>query len=63
MVMCLLFPVGQTSDFPVILSLENHCGVEQQTVMARHLSQILGDNLLTTLLDGTIPQQLPSPQV
>lgn len=62
-VMCLLFPVGQTSDFPVILSLENHCGVEQQTVMARHLSQILGDTLLTTLLDGTIPQQLPSPQV
>uniref|UniRef100_A0A671U5Q7 Phosphoinositide phospholipase C n=1 Tax=Sparus aurata TaxID=8175 RepID=A0A671U5Q7_SPAAU len=52
----------KTSDFPVILSLENHCGVEQQTVMARHLSQILGDTLLTTLLDGTIPQQLPSPQ-
>uniref|UniRef100_A0A671U6K8 Phosphoinositide phospholipase C n=1 Tax=Sparus aurata TaxID=8175 RepID=A0A671U6K8_SPAAU len=53
----------KTSDFPVILSLENHCGVEQQTVMARHLSQILGDTLLTTLLDGTIPQQLPSPQL
>ncbi|XP_073329643.1 1-phosphatidylinositol 4,5-bisphosphate phosphodiesterase delta-4 [Pagrus major] len=52
----------KTSDFPVILSLENHCGVEQQTVMARHLSQILGNTLLTTPLDGTIPQQLPSPQ-
>ncbi|XP_034741550.1 1-phosphatidylinositol 4,5-bisphosphate phosphodiesterase delta-4-like isoform X2 [Etheostoma cragini] len=50
------------SDFPVILSLENHCGVEQQTVMAQHLSQILGDTLLTTLLDGQVPQQLPSPQ-
>lgn len=52
----------KVTDFPVILSLENHCGVEQQTVMARHLSQILGDTLLTTLLDGQIPQLLPSPQ-
>ncbi|XP_078119282.1 1-phosphatidylinositol 4,5-bisphosphate phosphodiesterase delta-4-like [Sander vitreus] len=52
----------KASDFPVILSLENHCGVEQQTVMAQHLSKILGDTLLTTLLDGQIPQQLPSPQ-
>ncbi|XP_070770200.1 1-phosphatidylinositol 4,5-bisphosphate phosphodiesterase delta-4 isoform X2 [Enoplosus armatus] len=52
----------KVSDFPVILSLENHCGVEQQAVMARHLSQILGDALLTTLLDGPVPQQLPSPQ-
>ncbi|XP_037646762.1 1-phosphatidylinositol 4,5-bisphosphate phosphodiesterase delta-4-like isoform X2 [Sebastes umbrosus] len=52
----------KVSDFPVILSLENHCSVEQQTVMAQHLSQILGDTLLTTLLDGQVPQQLPSPE-
>ncbi|XP_062287660.1 1-phosphatidylinositol 4,5-bisphosphate phosphodiesterase delta-4 [Scomber scombrus] len=52
----------KASDFPLILSLENHCCVEQQTVMAQHLSQILGDTLLTTLLDGQVPQQLPSPQ-
>ncbi|XP_068185879.1 1-phosphatidylinositol 4,5-bisphosphate phosphodiesterase delta-4 isoform X2 [Antennarius striatus] len=52
----------KVSDFPVILSLENHCGVEQQTVMAQHLRQILGDILLTNLLDGLIPPQLPSPQ-
>nr|XP_020477296.1 1-phosphatidylinositol 4,5-bisphosphate phosphodiesterase delta-4 isoform X2 [Monopterus albus] len=52
----------KTSDFPVILSLENHCSVEQQTVMAEHLRQILGDTLLTTLLNGQVPQQLPSPQ-
>jgi len=37
--------------------------VEQQTVMAQHLSHILGDTLLTALLGGQIPQQLPSPQV
>ncbi|XP_019955143.1 1-phosphatidylinositol 4,5-bisphosphate phosphodiesterase delta-4 [Paralichthys olivaceus] len=52
----------KASDFPVILSLENHCGVEQQALMAQHLRQILGDTLLTTLLDGQTPQQLPSPQ-
>ncbi|XP_057707966.1 1-phosphatidylinositol 4,5-bisphosphate phosphodiesterase delta-4 isoform X2 [Corythoichthys intestinalis] len=51
-----------TSDFPVILSLENHCSVEQQTVMARHLSKILGDTLLKNILDGhTTTQCLPSP--
>ncbi|KAG7503309.1 hypothetical protein JOB18_035860 [Solea senegalensis] len=52
----------KASDFPVILSLENHCGVEQQKVMAQHLSQILGDTLLSNLLDGQMLQQLPSPQ-
>ncbi|XP_034549331.1 1-phosphatidylinositol 4,5-bisphosphate phosphodiesterase delta-4 [Notolabrus celidotus] len=52
----------KVSEFPVILSLENHCGVEQQAVMAQHLSQILGDTLLTSLLDGQVPHQLPSPQ-
>ncbi|XP_061548740.1 1-phosphatidylinositol 4,5-bisphosphate phosphodiesterase delta-4 [Phycodurus eques] len=52
-----------TSDFPVILSLENHCSVEQQTVMAHHLNKILGDTLLRNILDGhTTPQCLPSPQ-
>ncbi|KAI3356541.1 hypothetical protein L3Q82_017746 [Scortum barcoo] len=52
----------KVSDFPVILSLENHCGVEQQTVMAQHLRQILGDTLLTSVLEGPVPQQLPSPE-
>ncbi|XP_054643377.1 1-phosphatidylinositol 4,5-bisphosphate phosphodiesterase delta-4-like [Dunckerocampus dactyliophorus] len=51
-----------TSDLPVILSVENHCGVEQQTIMARHLRQILGDTLLRNILDGQAPQHLPSPQ-
>ncbi|KAM9364131.1 1-phosphatidylinositol 4,5-bisphosphate phosphodiesterase delta-4 isoform 2-T2 [Pholidichthys leucotaenia] len=52
----------KASDFPVILSLENHCGVEQQTIIAQHLIYILGDMLLTSLLDGQVPLQLPSPQ-
>uniref|UniRef100_UPI00398EF2B1 1-phosphatidylinositol 4,5-bisphosphate phosphodiesterase delta-3-like n=1 Tax=Pristiophorus japonicus TaxID=55135 RepID=UPI00398EF2B1 len=50
------------SLYPVILSLENHCGVEQQTVMARHLKGILGNMLVTTTIDGKVPKELPSPE-
>uniref|UniRef100_G1L824 Phosphoinositide phospholipase C n=1 Tax=Ailuropoda melanoleuca TaxID=9646 RepID=G1L824_AILME len=52
----------QTSDYPVILSLENHCSWEQQQVMANHLTEILGEQLLSTTLDGLLPTQLPSPE-
>ncbi|XP_039596246.1 1-phosphatidylinositol 4,5-bisphosphate phosphodiesterase delta-3-A-like [Polypterus senegalus] len=50
------------SQFPLILSLENHCGVEQQQVMAGHLRGILGKALLTKPLDTPPCQKLPSPQ-
>ena len=30
------------SRYPLILSLENHCSVDQQVVMAKHLVNILG---------------------
>ncbi|XP_069490338.1 1-phosphatidylinositol 4,5-bisphosphate phosphodiesterase delta-3 [Ambystoma mexicanum] len=50
------------SPYPVILSLENHCGVEQQTTLARHLKTILGDMLITKTLDGKVPTELPSPE-
>ncbi|XP_007957714.1 1-phosphatidylinositol 4,5-bisphosphate phosphodiesterase delta-4 [Orycteropus afer afer] len=52
----------QTSDYPVILSLENHCSLEQQEIMAHHLTEILGEQLLSTTLDGLLPTQLPSPE-
>ncbi|XP_036885022.1 1-phosphatidylinositol 4,5-bisphosphate phosphodiesterase delta-4 [Sturnira hondurensis] len=52
----------QTSDYPVILSLENHCSWEQQEVIAHHLTEILGEQLLSTTLDGLLPTQLPSPE-
>ncbi|KAG9349152.1 hypothetical protein JZ751_029475 [Albula glossodonta] len=51
-----------TSKYPVILSIENHCCVEQQRVMAQYLNEILGDKLLNVPLDGKIPDRLPSPQ-
>lgn len=50
------------SPYPVILSLENHCGLEQQAVMARHLRNILGDMLVTQALDSQNPEELPSPE-
>jgi phosphatidylinositol phospholipase C delta len=31
-----------TSEYPVILSLENHCSVKQQETLAKHLRDILG---------------------
>uniref|UniRef100_A0A8C2L827 Phosphoinositide phospholipase C n=1 Tax=Cyprinus carpio TaxID=7962 RepID=A0A8C2L827_CYPCA len=52
----------QASQYPVILSIENHCSVEQQKVMAQHLTQILGDKLLKTPLHGKFPIGLPSPE-
>uniref|UniRef100_A0AAV2LCK3 Phosphoinositide phospholipase C n=1 Tax=Knipowitschia caucasica TaxID=637954 RepID=A0AAV2LCK3_KNICA len=51
----------KVSPFPVIMSIENHCSVEQQRVMAQHLANILGDKLLKTTLDGKPPIGLPSP--
>ncbi|OXB77123.1 UNVERIFIED_CONTAM: hypothetical protein H355_007770 [Colinus virginianus] len=53
----------QASDFPVILSLENHCSMEQQEVLAQQLKDILGEQLLTATTDGRVPTQLPSPEV
>uniref|UniRef100_M4AWK0 Phosphoinositide phospholipase C n=1 Tax=Xiphophorus maculatus TaxID=8083 RepID=M4AWK0_XIPMA len=50
------------SEYPVILSIENHCSVDQQRVMAQHLKHILGDKLLRGMLDGRAPVGLPSPE-
>ncbi|XP_048414126.2 1-phosphatidylinositol 4,5-bisphosphate phosphodiesterase delta-1a isoform X1 [Stegostoma tigrinum] len=52
----------KTSPYPVILSLENHCSIEQQVVMAQHMKSILGDMLLTKTIDGKVPTNFPSPR-
>ncbi|XP_061926287.1 1-phosphatidylinositol 4,5-bisphosphate phosphodiesterase delta-1b [Entelurus aequoreus] len=52
----------KTSEYPVILSLENHCSVEQQKVMAQHLSSILGSALVTSPLGDGMPTDFPSPE-
>ncbi|TNN36593.1 1-phosphatidylinositol 4,5-bisphosphate phosphodiesterase delta-4 [Liparis tanakae] len=53
----------KVSEYPVILSMENHCSVEQQRVMAQHLHHILGDKLLKSTLEGKASVRLPSPEV
>ncbi|KAJ8247070.1 hypothetical protein GJAV_G00258420 [Gymnothorax javanicus] len=52
----------KASEYPLILSMENHCGVEQQTVIAEHLQNILGDKLLKNPADSKFVDGLPSPQ-
>ncbi len=58
-----VFSFYQTSEYPVILSLENHCSVEQQKIMAQHLISILGSTLVTKPLGDQMPTCLPSPEV
>lgn len=53
----------QASPYPLILSLENHCSVEQQAVMAKNLRTILGGKLLTRPLTSEPLKDLPSPEV
>uniref|UniRef100_A0A8C3X1W1 Phosphoinositide phospholipase C n=1 Tax=Catagonus wagneri TaxID=51154 RepID=A0A8C3X1W1_9CETA len=50
-----------TSDYPVVLSLENHCSPSQQEVMADNLQSVFGDALLSDMLDDC-PDRLPSPE-
>ncbi|XP_069808206.1 1-phosphatidylinositol 4,5-bisphosphate phosphodiesterase delta-3 [Dendropsophus ebraccatus] len=50
------------SPYPVILSIENHCGLEQQVTMAYHLRTILGDMLVSEPLKNADPSKLPSPE-
>ncbi|XP_077997478.1 1-phosphatidylinositol 4,5-bisphosphate phosphodiesterase delta-1-like [Glandiceps talaboti] len=48
------------SDYPLILSIENHCSVEQQKVMAKYMVDIFGDQLYTTPVTPEM-KALPSP--
>ncbi|KAM4618714.1 1-phosphatidylinositol 4,5-bisphosphate phosphodiesterase gamma-2 isoform 2-T2 [Polymixia lowei] len=49
-----------TSDYPVILSIEEHCPIEQQRQMARIFKEVFGDKLLTEPVEQ-MAEQLPSP--
>ncbi|KAM4606385.1 1-phosphatidylinositol 4,5-bisphosphate phosphodiesterase delta-1a isoform 2-T2 [Polymixia lowei] len=52
----------KTSEYPVILSLENHCTLDQQKLMAQHMCSILGSALITQPLGDTMPTGFPSPE-
>lgn len=42
----------KTSDYPVILSFENHCNPRQQAKIANYCRDIFGDMLLDKALDS-----------
>ncbi|XP_033012283.1 1-phosphatidylinositol 4,5-bisphosphate phosphodiesterase eta-2 isoform X3 [Lacerta agilis] len=50
------------SEYPVILSIENHCSVGQQKKMAQYLIEILGDKLDLSSVSNEDPTKLPSPE-
>uniref|UniRef100_A0A3B4YTI6 1-phosphatidylinositol 4,5-bisphosphate phosphodiesterase gamma n=1 Tax=Seriola lalandi dorsalis TaxID=1841481 RepID=A0A3B4YTI6_SERLL len=49
-----------TSDYPIILSIEDHCSIVQQRNMATHFKKVFGDMLLTKAVD-IVADGLPSP--
>lgn len=51
------------NEYPVILSIENHCSVVQQKKMAQYLTDILGDKLDLSSVSGEDATMLPSPQM
>ncbi|XP_037846233.1 1-phosphatidylinositol 4,5-bisphosphate phosphodiesterase zeta-1 isoform X3 [Chlorocebus sabaeus] len=53
--------IFKTSDYPVVLSLENHCSPAQQEIMADNLQTTFGESLLSDML-ADFPDTLPSPE-
>ncbi|XP_052648388.1 1-phosphatidylinositol 4,5-bisphosphate phosphodiesterase eta-2 isoform X2 [Harpia harpyja] len=49
------------NEYPVILSIENHCSVIQQKKMAQYLIEILGDKLDLSSVHNGDSTKLPSP--
>ncbi|XP_046895188.1 1-phosphatidylinositol 4,5-bisphosphate phosphodiesterase eta-2a isoform X1 [Hypomesus transpacificus] len=49
------------NEFPVILSIENHCSVPQQKKMAQCLVEVLGDKLDLSSIKADESGRLPSP--
>ncbi|VVD02836.1 unnamed protein product [Leptidea sinapis] len=53
-----------TSPYPLILSIENHCSLPQQQVMASTFETVFGEQLVTSFLfdvDYSDEPRLPSP--
>ncbi|XP_041477613.1 1-phosphatidylinositol 4,5-bisphosphate phosphodiesterase epsilon-1-like isoform X4 [Lytechinus variegatus] len=53
------------SDYPIILSVENHCSLQQQTKMAQIFTEVFGEKLVNKFLfesDFSNNPRLPSPE-
>uniref|UniRef100_A0A672ZYR0 Phosphoinositide phospholipase C n=1 Tax=Sphaeramia orbicularis TaxID=375764 RepID=A0A672ZYR0_9TELE len=51
------------SQYPVILSIENHCSVPQQKKMAEYLKEVLQDKLDLSNVNVHECKKLPSPEI
>ncbi|XP_029947375.1 1-phosphatidylinositol 4,5-bisphosphate phosphodiesterase eta-2 [Salarias fasciatus] len=51
------------SQYPVILSIENHCTVPQQKKMAAYLKEVLQDKLDLSNVNAHECKKLPSPEI
>ncbi|XP_048779849.2 inactive phospholipase C-like protein 1 isoform X2 [Ostrea edulis] len=51
----------ETSEYPVILSIENHCNIKQQQAMAAYMTSIFGDKLCQECV-GENEDGPPSPE-
>ncbi|XP_075717641.1 1-phosphatidylinositol 4,5-bisphosphate phosphodiesterase eta-1 isoform X1 [Rhinoderma darwinii] len=49
------------NEYPVILSIENHCNIQQQRKIAQYLKEIFGDKLDLSSIPLGENKQLPSP--
>eukprot|EP00536_Pseudo-nitzschia_multiseries_P010458 jgi/Psemu1/297582/fgenesh1_pm.319_\ len=54
--------VANPTTYPIILSLENHCSLPFQRVMAQDMKQIFGDKLFIPDEDHCQGRDLPSPE-
>ena len=54
----------RASPYPIIISLEMHCGKKQQAVLAQHCLDALGERLIAAPLqdEGQMHAPLPSPE-
>ena len=50
-----------TSEYPIILSIEDHCSIPQQKKMATAFQEVFGDMLVSAHLDKN-ETELPSPE-
>ncbi|XP_030072890.1 1-phosphatidylinositol 4,5-bisphosphate phosphodiesterase eta-1 [Microcaecilia unicolor] len=50
------------NEFPVVLSIENHCSIQQQQKIAQYMKEIFGDKLDLSSVQIGESKQLPSPQ-
>ena len=52
----------RASPYPILISLEMHCGRRQQEVLAQHCINALGERLLRAPADADVTSPLPSPE-